>query len=59
MPMYNYKCPTCGVIREVKVSIYENPDLFHCGYKLMERQISRPAIHFKGTGFYETDYKGK
>ncbi len=60
MPTYDYKCPKCGVIREIKASINENPSLLHCGYKLMEKKISKPSgIHFKGSGFYETDYKNK
>ncbi len=60
MPMYDYKCPTCGVIREIRASVNEKPALLHCGYKQMEKQVSKPgAVHFKGSGFYETDYKGK
>jgi len=59
MPMYDYKCPTCGAIREIKASVNEKPALLHCGYKLMEKQVSKAGIHFKGSGFYETDYKGK
>jgi len=60
MPMYDYKCPSCGVIREVKVGINERPSLYHCGGVLMIKQISiPPSVHFKGSGFYETDYKGK
>lgn len=59
MPFYDYRCPSCGCVREIKVSINENPSLYHCGYLLMEKLISKPSIHFKGSGFYETDYKGK
>lgn len=60
MPLYDYKCPTCGCIREIKASINETPNLLHCGYKQMEKQVSTPAsIHFKGSGFYKTDYKDR
>lgn len=59
MPIYEYKCPQCGAIREVKVSLDEKVRLYHCGYEVMKKIISKPAIHFSGSGFYETDYKGK
>jgi len=60
MPFYDYKCPTCGVVREIKASINETPNLLHCGYKQMQHQVVKPlSVHFKGSGFYETDYKGK
>ncbi len=59
MPTYDYKCPKCGKIDEIYCSHEEMPDLYHCENVPMIRQISKPSIHFKGTGFYETDYKGK
>lgn len=60
MPTYEYKCPQCGLVSEIQCKLDENPSLYHCGYNYMIKQISKPAgIHFKGTGFYETDYKNK
>lgn len=59
MPTYDYKCPTCGVVKEIKVDLNEKTILLHCGYEKMEKQISKSGIHFKGSGFYETDYKQK
>lgn len=59
MPTYDYKCPQCGVIREVPCKLNENPSLYHCGYQQMLKIVSKPSVHFKGSGFYETDYKNK
>jgi len=62
MPTYDYKCPKCSKIKEVKCGATIQSVLFQCDncYEIMERQVSKPAgVHFKGSGFYETDYKGK
>ena len=45
MPTYDYKCPNCGVIREVPCKINENPSLYHCGYQLMKKQIKEKVNH--------------
>lgn len=64
MPLYDYKCHECGVVFE-KLERFSDPPLaIHegCG-GTVERLISPSAFHFKGTGFYITDYakgsKGK
>jgi putative FmdB family regulatory protein len=60
MPMYDYKCLQCGIIREIRCSLNEKPALYHCGYNEMIKMPSIPAgVHFQGSGFYETDYKRK
>lgn len=59
MPTYSYRCPACGreYDRLQKMSdstLIECPD---CGTQ-GERQISAGiGFVFKGSGFYETDYK--
>lgn len=56
MPLYEFKCPSCNVIQEV-LQKFEDEAPICCGKKC-DRVISntgRPI--FKGTGFYETDYK--
>ncbi len=66
MPTYDYKCPNCGIIAEFIHKI-DKPLIKICGHcmmhgknALMEKQISKPlGIHFKGSGFYETDYNNK
>jgi len=65
MPIYEYKCPKCGKVVE---RIELNPTTAvqpHCYHKdertvyVMKRITSASNAHFKGTGFYATDYKGK
>ncbi|MEK7667987.1 MAG: zinc ribbon domain-containing protein [Gemmatimonadota bacterium] len=59
MPAYDYKCPACGTLFEVSQKMKDPPKAKcpQCGAKA-ERQLSGGhGIHFKGSGFYETDYK--
>jgi putative FmdB family regulatory protein len=57
MPIYEYKCLQCGQKFEVRRRITEEPLKVHadCGGEV-EQLISAPALHFKGTGWYVTDY---
>jgi len=57
MPLYDYRCHKCGETLEVKQSFSEDPLTVHegCGGEV-ERLISVPALQFKGTGWYVTDY---
>ena len=60
MPLYEYKCVKCGRTTE-KIENVNGPHLKkcpHCGGKV-EHVISAPAIQFKGSGWYVTDYAGK
>lgn len=61
MPLYEYRCAQCGKVFEVMQKFSDAPLETHqdCGGKL-ERLISAPALQFKGTGWYVTDYaKGR
>ena len=60
MPLYEYKCDKCGAVFEVMQKFADAPLRVHdqCG-GLVERLISAPALQFKGTGWYVTDYAGK
>ncbi|MGH9682409.1 MAG: FmdB family zinc ribbon protein [Candidatus Acidiferrales bacterium] len=60
MPLYEYKCIKCGHRFEKieNVSAPETRKCPKCGAKA-ERMASAPAIQFKGTGWYVTDYGGK
>jgi putative FmdB family regulatory protein len=61
MPIHEFKCDECKTWQETNIQFKEHqvPDCHKCN-KPMRRLISAPAgIHFKGSGFYETDYKGK
>ena len=59
MPIYEYKCPKCGVV-EVTQRITEAPlkKCPNCKSKV-ERMISRSSFVLKGTGWYATDYANK
>lgn len=60
MPLYEYKCKKCGHQFE-KIQKYSDrmvkkcPD---CGGRV-EQTITAPAVQFKGTGWYVTDYAKK
>jgi len=57
MPLYEYACEKCGKVFEVIEKFSDQPLTVHseCGGKV-ERLLSAPALHFKGSGFYITDY---
>jgi putative FmdB family regulatory protein len=60
MPLYEYECKKCGH-RFEKIQKFSDrmvkkcPD---CGGQV-EQMISAPAVQFKGTGWYVTDYAKK
>lgn len=58
MPIYEYVCEKCGKKTEVIQRIGEKPLKVcpHCSGRL-KKAISAPAIQFKGSGFYITDYR--
>ena len=59
MPTYDYKCPHCGREEEITKplsKLYDDEKCRLCG-KTMEKQLSAPAFHLKGSGWYVTDYK--
>lgn len=58
MPLYEYECKNCGVL-EVRQKIADEP-LKQCPKckNRIKRLISVTGTpQFKGTGFYQTDYK--
>ena len=59
MPIYEYRC-TNGHTFEVFQSMSEDAVAVcvECGAEC-ERVLSAPAVHFKGSGFYTTDYARK
>ena len=62
MPTYQYECESCGYAFDELQSMMDKklrkcPD---CGKFSLQRLIGSGAgIIFKGTGFYQTDYKKK
>ncbi len=61
MPLYEYKCKQCGHRFELIQSFSaEDPKECPVCHGPVERLISTPArAHFKGSGFYSTDYGAK
>jgi len=60
VPLYEYQCVKCGK-RTEKIENVSGPHLKkcpHCGGRV-ERTLTAPAIQFKGSGWYVTDYAGK
>jgi len=60
LPLYEYQCKKCGK-RFEKIQKFSDPPLKtheKCGGSV-ERLLSSPAIQFKGSGFYITDYARK
>lgn len=57
MPIYEYQCKQCNERHEI-IQRFSDAPLTHCpscGGE-MKKLISSPAIQFKGSGFYKTDY---
>jgi len=60
VPLYEYQCKQCHSLTE-RIQKFSDPPLTtcpHCGGEL-EQLISAPAVQFKGSGWYVTDYAGK
>jgi putative FmdB family regulatory protein len=61
MPLYEYQCEACGQRFEV-IRKFSDPPLEACalcGKGPVQRLLSSPAIQFKGSGWYITDYSQK
>lgn len=63
VPLYEYQCDACGCRFEV-IQKFSDPAVEscrECSKGPVRRLLSSPAIQFKGTGWYITDYaqKGK
>jgi putative FmdB family regulatory protein len=61
MPMYEYECAACGH-RFERIQKFSDPPIEecpNCGERKVQKLLSSPAIQFKGTGWYITDYARK
>jgi putative FmdB family regulatory protein len=59
MPIYEYRCSTCGYEKEYlqKVSDPRLTDCPECGKPTFEKLVSAAGFHLKGSGWYVTDFK--
>ena len=61
MPTYSYECGGCGQILDLFHGMSAEPKVKcdQCGKKCKRLMGTGAGFIFKGTGFYETDYKDK
>jgi putative FmdB family regulatory protein len=58
MPIYEYECDACSA-RFEQIQKFSDPPVEvcpNCGEKKVHKLLSSPAIQFKGSGWYITDY---
>lgn len=60
MPLYEYECLKCGKRTELLQRFADAPLAAcpQCGGEV-KKLLSAPAVQFKGSGWYVTDYAGK
>jgi putative FmdB family regulatory protein len=60
MPLYEYQCKKCGH-RFEKIQKFSDPPVKKCPEcgGAVEQLLSAPAVQFKGSGWYVTDYAKK
>jgi putative FmdB family regulatory protein len=62
MPLYEYKCPNGHLFEVIHGMTEASPEVCEiCGASPVRRVLFPVAVHYKGSGFYSTDYgrKGK
>lgn len=60
MPIYEYKCTSCGHKKEVLQKLSDAPltECPTCGKAALSKLISAAGFQLKGSGWYATDFKG-
>ena len=57
MPIYEYKCPNGHLFEVIHGMTEEGPTACEvCGEGPLQRVLHPVAVHYKGSGFYSTDY---
>ena len=61
MPVYTYRCDSCGVQFERHQSFQDEPlkTCPECHRKSLKKVITPTRVIFKGSGFYQTDYRSE
>lgn len=60
MPIYAYKCESCGAAKDVlqKISDPALTDCPACGKPTFRKQVTAAGFQLKGNGWYATDFRG-
>lgn len=60
MPIYAYRCATCGHSKDVlqKMSDPQLTNCPACGAETFQKQVTAAGFQLKGSGWYATDFKG-
>lgn len=60
MPIYAYKCESCGTAKDVlqKISDPALSDCPACGQPTFRKQVTAAGFQLKGSGWYATDFRG-
>ena len=60
MPIYAYKCESCGHAKDVLQKISDAPltECPVCGAATFNKQLTAAGFQLKGSGWYATDFKG-
>jgi putative FmdB family regulatory protein len=60
MPLYEYKCPNGHLFEVIHGMTEDGPTACEvCGASPLQRVLHPVAVHYKGSGFYSTDYGRK
>jgi len=59
MPIYEYRCTSCGFQHDYLQKLSESPltDCPECGRSTLAKQVTAAGFQLKGTGWYATDFK--
>lgn len=60
MPIYAYKCDSCGHAKDVLQKLSDEPLSVcpQCGAASFTKQVTAAGFQLKGSGWYATDFKG-
>jgi len=60
MPIYAYRCGSCGHAKDVLQKLSDAPLSIcpACGAEAFSKQVTAAGFQLKGTGWYATDFKG-
>jgi putative FmdB family regulatory protein len=60
MPIYAYKCESCGHTKDVLQKMSDAPltDCPQCGAPAFKKQLTAAGFQLKGSGWYVTDFRG-